>query len=110
MPPKAVVAVISKGDPVLLELNERRGWHSPQDEQGTHAGYYPSSSAEAIAMLERLRAKGADILVVPGPALWWLDHYGEFAEYLRARFPFVSLQPATCAIVNLRDRPGQHRM
>lgn len=107
LPPEAVVAVISKGDPTLLDLDGRQGWHFPQNDRGEYAGHYPNESGEAIAMLEGLRSKGAEFLVIPAPALWWLDHYQDFAQYLHAHFRFVSPQPTTCVVVDLGRSSAQ---
>ena len=35
------MAVISKGDEALLNLDGRKAWHFPQDEQGSYLGYHP---------------------------------------------------------------------
>jgi hypothetical protein len=86
VPSDATVAVISKGDTELLELGDRRAWHFPQDENGTYAGFYPPDSEACIAELERLRSKGAEYLVIPATARWWLTHYALFAEYLQTRY------------------------
>ena len=102
VPRDAGVAVISKGDPALLELDGRRAWHFPQNDRGEYAGFYPATSDEAIDMLERARSEGARFLVVPASAFWWLEHYGGFAEHLAREYRFVSPDPARAAIVDLR--------
>ena len=51
-------------------------------EDGTYAGHHPADSAEAIAHLEALRAKGAEYIVFPQTALWWLDYYDALRELL----------------------------
>ena len=86
VPRDATVAVISKGDAELLKLGDRRAWHFPQDENGTYAGFYPPDSDACIAELERLRSQGAEYLVIPATARWWLAHYALFAEYLQTRY------------------------
>jgi hypothetical protein len=82
-PPGATVLVVSRGDPELVQIEDRTGWHFPRNEEGTYAGYHPADSTEAIAHLETLRAQGAGYLVFPGTAFWWLDHYGDLAEHLQ---------------------------
>jgi GT2 family glycosyltransferase len=89
LPPDATVLVISKGDDDLVRLFGRRGWHFPQDERGVYAGYYPANGQAAVAHLEVLRARGAEYLVIPSPAAWWLDSYPEFRAHLEARYPVV---------------------
>jgi GT2 family glycosyltransferase len=89
LPADAIVLVVSKGDDELLDLGVARSWHFPQDEQGRYAGHYPESSAIAIAQLEQLRSAGAQYLVIPAMASWWLDHYPEFGQHLRANHTLV---------------------
>ena len=87
LPPKATVAVVSKGDEELLKLGgERRGWHFPQNEEGVYAGYYPADGVEAIAHLEELRSRGAGFLLFPETAFWWLERYGDLKQHLDARY------------------------
>jgi hypothetical protein len=45
---------------------------------------HPLDSADAMADLERLRARGATHLVFYSGSLWWLTYYREFADYLAA--------------------------
>ena len=98
VPAGATVAVISKGDAELLNLGGRQAWHFPQHEDGTYAGHHLADSAECIAELARLRAKGADFLVIPSTATWWLDHYEAFARYLADHWRVV-LKNSDCAVV-----------
>src|SRR5262249_54237122 len=72
LPTGSVVVVVSRGDDTLLQLGPRRGWHFPQTEAGVYAGFYPADSGEAIAHLEEIRRKGADYLLFPSTAFWWL--------------------------------------
>lgn len=88
--PAATIAVVSKGDHDLLALGDRRAWHFPQRSDGVYAGYYPSDSANAIAHLEAVRAKGADFIAFPAAALWWLEEYGEFGRHLRSHYREVA--------------------
>lgn len=83
-PEGARVAVISKGDNELLQVQNREAWHFPQDENGAYAGYYPADSEEAIEDLEAVRAKGAEYLLIPLQSLWWLDHYEGFRRHLES--------------------------
>jgi hypothetical protein len=101
LPPNATVLVVSSGDDALVELDGRRGWHFPQAEEGLYAGDDPVDSNEAIAHLEALRAQGADYLLFPATAIWWLDHYTEFHRYLRATSRSV-LENERLAVFDLR--------
>jgi SAM-dependent methyltransferase len=96
LPESAVVLVVSKGDPRLLDFHGRTGWHFLRNEKGVYAGHHPADSAAAIEALERLRGEGAEYLVVPEVALWWLDHYVAFREHLDRH----------CRVVLRHDRTG----
>jgi len=82
VPAGARVLVVSRGDRELVRMRGRRAGHFPQDEEGRYAGHHPADSGAAVAELERLRGSGAQYLVFPPSALWWLDHYREFAQHL----------------------------
>ena len=66
-------------------------------------GYYPTDSDDAVERLEGLRAKGADFLLFPRMAFWWLDHYQKFREHLDAHYPVVVRDENTCIIFDLRN-------
>jgi len=93
VPDDATVAVVSKGDAALLEIDGRSAWHFPQRADGTYTGYYPFDSASAIAHLEELREKGADHLAFPAPSIWWLNHYEELRRHLESHYRVVSEDP-----------------
>jgi hypothetical protein len=106
LPQQATVIVVSRGDERLLDLAGRRAWHFPQEAGGVYAGHHPGDSAEAIAHLEELRARGGEFLLFPATGLWWLDHYGELAEHLdRAARPIVR-EDGTCVIYDLAGVPA----
>jgi hypothetical protein len=89
VPSNATVLVVSRGDDQLLELGPRRALHFPQNEEGAYAGYHPADSDEAIALLENMRARGAEFLVLPSVAFWWLDYYDAFRQYVEHRYRLV---------------------
>jgi hypothetical protein len=102
IPQGSTVLVVSRGDRELVKLEDREGRHFPQDPDGRYLGHHPRDSEEAIARLESLRGDGADYLVLPATAYWWFDHYADFAEHLRDRYPMKEL--GVCAIYRLRSR------
>jgi hypothetical protein len=106
LPADATVLVISSKDNNLLRLGGRRqGWHFPRVKGGTAHGYNPADSAEAITHLESLRDEGAQFLLVPEPAFWWLDEkegYKEFKEHLEKQYRVVVSREDTCVIFDLR--------
>jgi GT2 family glycosyltransferase len=106
VPAGATVLVISRGDRELVRLADRDGEHFPQDESGNYAGHHPAGGSEAIAELERLRARGAGFLAIPPTSLWWLDHYGDFTRHLERRYR--RLEADGCEIYDLgAQAPGE---
>jgi len=102
LPAGVTVMVINKGDDELLKLNGRRGWHFPQAIDGQYANTYPANSADAIALLESGRAKGAGFLLIPKPAFWWLEYYGGFKEHLERDCRLAVREEETCLLFDLR--------
>jgi GT2 family glycosyltransferase len=102
VPTGMTVIVVSKGDEELLRLDDRRGWHFPQTADGRYANLYPTDSAEAVAQLEGLRAKGGQFLLIPKPAFWWLEHYRRFTDHLVEHYRLVPGDNAACQIFDLR--------
>ncbi|MDQ4068662.1 MAG: sulfotransferase [Actinomycetota bacterium] len=100
-PAQTRVLVVSRGDDRLLEVSGRTASHFPQDENGDYLGYHPADSADAISRLEAQRERGAQFLVVPSTAFWWLDHYREFRMHLEKRYPVVAHQEDVCVIYSL---------
>jgi hypothetical protein len=73
-------------------------------------GYYPADSDDAVERFEGLRAKGADFLLFPRTAFWWLDHYPEFKAYLENRYRVIADANTTnnaCIIFDLRNAPPE---
>ncbi len=46
----------------------------------------PSDDRTAMQELERLRKKGADLIVFTWISFWWLERYPRFYDYLRSHF------------------------
>jgi hypothetical protein len=69
----------------------------------------PADNAAAIASLEKERARGADFLVFPATAFWWLDHYEEFRRHVDARYPPVHVPGDSCRIFDLAGVPDPRR-
>lgn len=107
VPAGATVLVVSKGDGLLLELPGCQAWHFPRTPDGAYAGHHPADSHDAISRLEDLRTLGADHLLIPATARWWLDHYPEFHQHLREAHEVVADVPEVGVIVALgRRRPS----
>jgi len=99
--PGAIVGVASKGDPAMIELEGRTGWHFPRQLDGTYLGYYPRDDAAAVSLLEETRFAGADYLVFPATSLWWLEYYRGLRQHLEEHHSIVVHDPTTCAIFRL---------
>jgi hypothetical protein len=100
VPYGATVLVVSKGDRELLNLYGRRAWHFPQTERGVYLGAHPADSQAAIDHLEMLRARGADFLVFPATAFWWLEFYEGFHQHLQSHHLCIR-QNENCIIYRL---------
>jgi GT2 family glycosyltransferase/glycosyltransferase involved in cell wall biosynthesis len=101
VPAQATVVVVSRGDDELLKHEGRKGWHFPRTIDGTYAGYHPADSAAAIAHLEGVRAQGADFLLFPATALWWLEFYTDLRGHLEHNYE-VAHRDDACLIYRLR--------
>lgn len=101
IPKGATALVVSKGDEDLVRFESRRGWHFPQTDAGVYAGTYPGDATAAIEHLEVLRARGAQFLVFPRTALWWLEYYGDFREHLERHYSLILRDDERCVIFGL---------
>jgi hypothetical protein len=101
IPPGSSALVISKGDAALLSIPGLSTAHFPQDGAGEYAGHHPRDGAAAIAALEELRRSGAEYLVIPATARWWLDYYAELATHLATHGEVVVDEPESCLIYGL---------
>jgi GT2 family glycosyltransferase len=100
LPWGARIIVMSKGDENLVNLSGVTGWHFPQTQDGTYAGYYPGTSQEAISHLEMLRTRGGEYLLVPRTSFWWLERYPEFGAHLREKYRKIR-EDDSCVIFTL---------
>jgi hypothetical protein len=85
--------LIPAGQPLILvdetrfgvdEIDGRQAYPF-LEQHGEYAGP-PSDDVTAIQELERLRATGVRYVAFAWITFWWLDHYVEFAAYVRSRF------------------------
>jgi hypothetical protein len=110
IPRGATVLMVSRGDETLVGVNGRRTWHFPQTAEGAWAGHYPADSQQAIAEVDRLRARGGSYLVFPNTARWWLDHYKELRTHLEHEGQIIVDRPDTGVIFSLRAPQWQHQL
>lgn len=100
LPHGARVLVVSRGDDALFPPDLVPG-HFPQGPGGRYAGFYPADSDAAIAHLEQCRAGGAEFLLLPATAFWWLDYYGGLLQHLMGRGRVLH-HDGHCVIFDLR--------
>lgn len=107
LPAGSRVLVVTKGDYRLVDLGGSEGWHFPQTEEGVYGGFHPPDSEVAVAHLEALREKGAEYLLIPQSALWWLEYYEGFRRHLETSYRLVVQSYDSCWIYSLRGRPAR---
>ena len=109
-PPGATVAVVGKGDPALVDLAGRAGWHFPRQGDGTYLGFHPRDDASAVSLLQETVLAGAGYLVFPATSLWWLRHYPGLRQHLEEHHVVVVHDATTCAVFRLRGggAPSAH--
>ena len=106
VPLGARVLVVSRGDGQLLRLGARTAQHFPQSPDGGYSGYHPTDGWAVLAELHRHLQAGAEFLVIPATACWWLEHYPELALYLEIA-PLTANE--SCAIFDIRLERRQRR-
>ena len=102
LPSGSNALVLSKGDEQLVRLGPAVGRHFPYDQAGDYSGFHPKDSEAAIGALEAARADGAEFLIVPQTALWWLEHYEQFKNHLDQRYRLHWDDKVVCLIYDLR--------
>jgi hypothetical protein len=106
VPAGASVLVVSKGDSALAKLPSLRAAHFPQSESGGYAGHHPHDGAAVIGELEELRRRGAEYLVIPATAQWWLEFYEGLAAHLAGHGRVIADAAGVCTIFSLGpDQP-----
>lgn len=108
VPAGAIVVVVSRGDPRLVDLGDAIGWHYPQVDGGTYAGSYPADSATAIAHLQQLCQRGAEYLLIPASGFWWLSHYEGLRDHIDRHHGIVAFQDDTGVVYRLGGGPVRH--
>src|SRR5437868_6996039 len=89
-PPGSRILVVSRGDAELVDFSERFGSHFPQGNDGEYVGYHPPDSEWAVAHLQELQEAGAEYILLPGTARWWMDYYTGFRRHLERACQLVS--------------------
>ncbi|HSQ28982.1 MAG TPA: glycosyltransferase family 2 protein [Gemmatimonadaceae bacterium] len=105
IPTGTTIAVVSRGDDALLDLGATTAWHFPLAADGRWAGHYPADSAAAVEQVEAVRLAGAEYLLLPEPAFWWLDHYSGLGDHLLRHGEEVARTP-DLRLYRLVDSPG----
>jgi len=101
LPPLARIAVVTDGRNGLLHLDGRPTWPLPRDKHGVYSGPYPVNDGEAIAQVESARSEGAQFLLLPRPAFWWLDYFDDLRRHLASSYRVAFRDEETCMIIAL---------
>jgi glycosyltransferase involved in cell wall biosynthesis len=99
VPENARLAAVDKSDPTILHLCGRKGWHFP--DWSLLPDGYPRDSGIAIKHLEQLRSRGADFMVFPSAAFWWLEFYQELSRHLEEQYKCL-WRDENCILYDLR--------
>jgi glycosyltransferase involved in cell wall biosynthesis/SAM-dependent methyltransferase len=99
IPPGATYLLLDEGQ-FGYDLLDERTAKPFVERNGTYWGA-PADDATAINELDRMRAGGADFLVVAWPAFWWLDVYPRFVARLRSEHRCV-LETERCIVFDIR--------
>jgi len=105
VPPRGIVAVISKGNEEWPAISRRQGWLFPFNARGRSTGIAPACDLAAIAQLETLRARGATHLLIPEACSSWLTTYPDFRRHLDCHSSLVKQQPGVGLLYDLSPRP-----
>jgi hypothetical protein len=105
LPDGADVLVVSKGDSALVHLEGKHGHFFPAGDDGSFVGVYPTDSQEAVDLLESRRSRGAQYLLLPSTAFWWLDFYPGFRQHLENCYHAL-VQNDACVIFALQKPPS----
>ncbi len=103
IPPETDILVASAGDESLLKLSQRRGWHFPQNPDGTHDAGLVGDEQALERHLEALARAGADYLVVPLRLDSGFGGTPELVDRLQDRYRLVVRKPGTCLILYLGE-------
>src|SRR5262249_28809007 len=104
LPDQSTLLIISKGDDALLAADPRlMAQHFPQDLSGNYAGHNPPDSSAAIGQHAFLRPRGAQFLLIPGVASWWLDYYTDFRRHLETNCKPIPVDDDSCTLFDLRS-------
>jgi Sulfotransferase family len=104
VPHDAEVLVVTKSDPVWLDLYGRPTSNFPRDSVGRYPGFPPDHSIAAIAHVEAKRVDGGSFVLLPAVASWWIEAFPEFAAHLTGRYTVVADEPGAGILVDVRAR------
>jgi hypothetical protein len=105
LPKNADIAVVNRGDEMLLEaiaMTGRGGRHFPADADGGYTGFHPADSTQAMRFAQQARMAGAQFLLFPQTEFWWLKYYSKFAQALVSTCPTAVRKHRSCQIFDLR--------
>ena len=71
--------------------------------RGAYAGHHPADSGEALTHLRQLYTKGAQYLVFPWTAHWWLSTIANSRHHSPSAHELICRAHGTCVIYALRE-------
>jgi sulfotransferase family protein len=104
VPRDATVIVVTGGDSGLLELEGRVGLHFPQGSSGGHVAIATLSDLELVGVLDSLRMRGAEFLVVPAEHRASLIDRPGFTEHMSRSFAQIAKDNGIVEVWSLVDR------
>ena len=104
VPMGSILLVVSEGDDELLRFENREASPFPQTDEGQTEETCLVDDTMVIAQLEELRTYGANFLLVPRPAFWWLDYYPGVRQYLEDHYAQL-WSDDQCVIYRLNSVP-----
>jgi mannose-6-phosphate isomerase-like protein (cupin superfamily) len=102
LPKGNAVIIVDQDEWDISARSHARSYHPFLEKQGQYWGP-PANGEVAIRELERMRRAGATFIAIGWPAFWWLDHYRDFADYIRRRYACL-LENDRVTIFDLRSR------
>lgn len=85
LPPPASVALVDDGYLHDTHIQVEWGMQPFPAADGLFAGR-PANSTHAREALRRSLSEGVEYLLFAWPAMWWLEHYADFHDWLRSRY------------------------
>jgi GT2 family glycosyltransferase len=105
LPAGARALVITRGDEAMLDVPDVVAEHFPHSADGSYAGAYPEDGVAAVEALKHALVEGAEYLVVPSFAMWWLEFYRDLTDYLATSGRLILDEQEVVKVYSLSKEP-----